>query len=161
MCAILTTSHTSTESVATCQTLRSYRTAVTPRTPISRMLTQPRYGQSVKLARTGSRDKQEQIPTGFIDPYLVPGQSFSIDAFSCTHRSIRGFKYCDLMRDNASQMMYCNFTKSRAAEDMVKSFALLWNFNPTWRVFDHTQSKEYTHGPRDGVQLRDYATLHG
>ena len=27
----------------------------------------------------------------------VPGQSFSIDASSCTHRSIRGFKYCDLI----------------------------------------------------------------
>ena len=32
---------------------------------------QLRYGQSVKLARTGSRDKQERIPTGFIDPYLL------------------------------------------------------------------------------------------
>ena len=69
---------------------------------------------------------------------IVPGQSFSINAFSCTHHSIRGFKYRDLMRDNASQMIYCNFTKSRAAEDMVKSFTLLWNLNPTWRVFDHT-----------------------
>ena len=66
----------------------------------------------------------------------MPGQSFSIDAFSCTHLSIRGFKYCDLMRDNASQMIYCNFTKSRAAEDLVKLFTLLWNLNPTWRVFD-------------------------
>ena len=30
-------------------------------------------------------------------------------------------------------------TKSRAAEDMVKSFTLLWNLNPTWRVSDHTR----------------------
>ena len=70
---------------------------------------------------------------------ILPGQSFSIDAFSCTHRFIRGFKYCDLMRDNALQMIYCNFTKSRAAEDMVKSFTLLWKLNFTWRVFDHAR----------------------
>ena len=43
------------------------------------------------------------------------------------------------MEDNASQMIYCNFTKSRAAEDMVKSFTLLWNLNPTWRVYDHAR----------------------
>ena len=43
------------------------------------------------------------------------------------------------MRDNASQMIYCNFTKSRAAEDMIKSFTLLWNLNSTWRVFDNAR----------------------
>ena len=43
------------------------------------------------------------------------------------------------MKDNASQMIYCNFTKSRTAEDMVKSFTLLWNLNPAWRVFDHAR----------------------
>ena len=44
------------------------------------------------------------------------------------------------MRDNVSQMIYCNLTKSRAAQDMVKSFTLLSNLNPTWRVFDHAHS---------------------
>ena len=87
--------------------------------------------------------EQRQIGTDFHQVHkplpTVPGQNFSIDAFSCTHRSIRGFKYYDLMRDNASQMIYCNFTKSRAAEDMVKSFTLLWNLNPAWRVFNHAR----------------------
>ena len=78
---------------------------------------------------TDSNRYHKPLPT-------VPGHSFPIDAFCCTHRSIRGFKYCDLM-NNASQMIYCNFIKSRAAEDMIKSFKLLWNLNFTWRVFDH------------------------
>ena len=74
------------------------------------------YGEQ-RQTGTDSNQVHRPLPT-------VPGQSFSIDTFSCTHRSIRGFKYCELMRDNASQMIYCNFTKSRAAEDMVKSFTL-------------------------------------
>ena len=41
----------------------------------------------------------------------IPGQCLSIDAFTCKHVSIRGYKYSDLMRDNASQMIYCNFTR--------------------------------------------------
>ena len=35
--------------------------------------------------------------------------------------SIRGYKYCDLMRDNASQMIYCNFTKNRTADEIIRS----------------------------------------
>ena len=46
-------------------------------------------------------------------------------------------------------MIYCNFTKSRAAEDMVKSFTLLWNLNPTWRVFDHARPD-----PRNPLYIR-------
>ena len=136
MCANSTTSHTSTESVATYQTLLSYGTAVIPRTPISRILTLLRYDQSAKLVRAGSRDSPHRSNRYHKPLPTVPGHSFPIDAFCCTHRSIRGFKYCDLM-NNASQMIYCNFIKSRAAEDMIKSFKLLWNLNFTWRVFDH------------------------
>ena len=40
------------------------------------------------------------------------------------HISYRGYKYCDVMRDGASQMIYCNFTKSRGAEDIVNVVAL-------------------------------------
>ena len=41
------------------------------------------------------------------------------------------------MRDGASQMIYCNFTKSRGAEDIVNEFMKLWDLNPKWKVFDH------------------------
>ena len=52
----------------------------------------------------------------------IEGQCFVVDAFACGHTSHRGFKYCDVMRDGASQMIYCNFTKSRGAEDIVNAF---------------------------------------
>ena len=67
----------------------------------------------------------------------VPGQSFLIDAFACGHTSQRGYKYCDLMRDGASQMIYCNFTKNREADEIIRSFTRLWDLHPAWRVFDH------------------------
>ena len=36
----------------------------------------------------------------------VEGQCFAVDAFACGHTSHRGFKYCDVMRDGASQMIF-------------------------------------------------------
>ena len=43
------------------------------------------YGEQ-RQTRTDSNRVHRPLPT-------VPGQSFSIDAYSCTHRSIRGFDY--------------------------------------------------------------------
>ena len=63
-----------------------------------------------------------------------------VDAFASGHASHRGFKYCDVMRDGASQMIFCNFTKSRGAEELVNAFTRLWNLNPNWKVFDHRQT---------------------
>ena len=40
------------------------------------------------------------------------------------------------MRDGASQMIYCKFTKSRSSEEVIKAFNTLWNSNPTWAVYD-------------------------
>ena len=66
----------------------------------------------------------------------IPGQCFSIDAFTCKHVSIRGYKYCNLMRDNASQMIYCNFTKNRTADEIVRSLNDTWKLNPGWNIYD-------------------------
>ena len=62
------------------------------------------------------------------------GQCFVVNAFACGRASHRGFKYCDVMRDGASQMIYCNFTKSRGAEDIVNAFNKLWDLDPTWTI---------------------------
>ena len=70
----------------------------------------------------------------------LEGQCFAVDAFASGHTSHRGFKYCDVMRDGASQMIFCNFTKSRGAEELVNAFTRLWNLNPNWKVFDHRQT---------------------
>ena len=50
------------------------------------------------------------------------GQCFYVDAFTCGHRSAYGYKYCDLMRDGASQMIYC-----RSSEEVIRAFTTLWN----------------------------------
>ena len=40
------------------------------------------------------------------------------------------------MRDNASQMIYCNFTKNRTADEIVRSFTDTWKLNPGWNIYD-------------------------
>ena len=73
----------------------------------------------------------------------IEGQCFVVDAFACGHTSHRGFKYCDVMRDGASQMIFCNFAKSRGgggADEIGNALTKLWNLNPTWKVFDHRQT---------------------
>ena len=86
------------------------------------------YGESRQTGTDPRRDHRPQ-PTW-------PGQCFLMDAFSCQHTSVRGYKYCDLMRDGASQMIYCNFTKSRAASEVIAALTRTWDLNPTWRIFD-------------------------
>ena len=64
-------------------------------------------------------------------PPTRAGQCYYVHAFTRSHRSSCGYKYFDLMRDGASHMIYCNFTKNRSADEMVKSFTKLWNLNPS------------------------------
>ena len=62
------------------------------------------------------------------------------------------------MRDGASQMIYCNFTKSRGAEDIIQAFMKLWDLNSPWMVFDHRQPDHKN--PRfirmDSAEIRTY-----
>ena len=43
-------------------------------------------------------------------------------------------------------MIYCNFTKSWGAEDIVNAFTKLWDLNPDWKVFDHRQEDHLNPG---------------
>ena len=88
------------------------------------------YGESRQIVTDPHRDHRQR-PT-------IAGQCFAIDAFSCAHTSARGYKYCDVMRDLGSQMIYCHFTKSRSAPDVVKALTRTWDLNPTWLVYDNT-----------------------
>ena len=67
-----------------------------------------------------------------------PGQGFVMDAFTCAHASRKGNKYCDLMRDVASQMIYYNFSKSRSAADIKTALTETWLRNPSWLKYDWT-----------------------
>ena len=101
------------------------------------------YGEDRQTA-TDRHRIQRPLPT-------VPGQCFLIDAFACGHTSQRGYKYYDLMRDGASEMIYCNFTKNREEDEIVRSFTRLWDLHPTWRVFDHKIPDKY--GLRNVIQV--------
>ena len=71
-------------------------------------------------------DRQTSTDRHRIHPPLptLEGQCFAVDAFACGHTSHRGFKYCDVMRDGASQMIFCNLKKSRGAEEIVNHQAM-------------------------------------
>ena len=84
------------------------------------------YGES-RQTGTDHHRVHRPLPT-------IPGQCFVIDAFACTHVSRRGYRYCDLMRDGASQWIYCNFTPSRLARDVVSALSRTWDLNPSWSV---------------------------
>ena len=60
------------------------------------------------------------------------GDVFVMDAFSCSVQSVRGFKYCDLLRDAASQMIYPNFTKSRQTVEILAALKNTFLLNPEW-----------------------------
>ena len=69
----------------------------------------------------------------------IPGQCFAIDAFTASVLSVRGFRYCDLMRDLASQAIYCHFTKDRSAAEIIRSFKDTWALNPSWQYIGSLQ----------------------
>ena len=71
------------------------------------------------------------------------GQCFYVDAFTCGHRSACEYKYCDLPREGASQMIYCNFTKSKSSEEVTVT--TLWS-NSTWAVYDAVALFRTVHG---------------
>ena len=86
------------------------------------------YGES-RQTGTDHHQGHRPLPT-------QPGQCFVIDAFSSTTTSVRGYRYCDLMRDGASQMIYTNFTETRSADDITSALERTWDLNPDWRIYD-------------------------
>ena len=86
------------------------------------------YGESRQIS-TDHHKIHRPLPTR-------AGQCFYVDPFTCSHRSSCGCNYCNLMRDGASQMIYCNFTRNRSADKVIKSLTKLWNLNLSWLVYD-------------------------
>ena len=65
-----------------------------------------------------------QTPT---DPYrdhrpipLIPGQCFTLDAYTHSTRSSRGHLYCDIFTDLATRRHYPVFTKDRSAHELSR-----------------------------------------
>ena len=63
---------------------------------------------------------------------LIPGQCFSLDAYTHTSVSTRGKKYCDLYTDLATRRIYPVFTKDRSAQELCQQSRLLFLQHPDW-----------------------------
>ena len=61
------------------------------------------------------------------------GSQFSLDAYTHTHRSQAGYKYCDIITDLSTRRSYPCFTKDRGAAELVKSFSTLFQSHPEWK----------------------------
>ena len=62
----------------------------------------------------------------------LPGQQFSVDAFSCTTTSRNGHNYCDLFTDLSSGVRYPVFTKTRTAAELCEKTSILFDLHPEW-----------------------------
>ena len=117
----------------TCPIPTSSGTVRTRRTRSSRTLMQRKLGHYARHAYMEKTDKHRPTDTVYIGHY----QQYKGNALRWMRLHVG--TYCDVMRDGASQMICCNFTKSQGAEDVVQAFTKLWNLNPSWKVFDHRQ----------------------
>ena len=63
---------------------------------------------------------------------LIPGQCFSLDAYTHTSMSTRGRKYCDLYTDLGTRRIYPVFTKNRSAQELCQQSRLLFLQHPDW-----------------------------
>ena len=63
---------------------------------------------------------------------MIPGQCFSLDAYTHTIVSTRGRKYCDLYTDLATRRVYPVFTKDRSAQELCQQSRMLFLQHPAW-----------------------------
>ena len=61
------------------------------------------------------------------------GSQFTLDAYTHTHRSQTGFKYCDILTDIATRRSYPCFTKDRGADELCKQISALFHSHPEWK----------------------------
>ena len=63
---------------------------------------------------------------------LIPGQCFSLDAYTHTSMSTGGRKYCDLYTDLGTRRIYLVFTKNRSAQELCQQSRMLFLQHPDW-----------------------------
>ena len=85
------------------------------------------------MHQTSTDHREEHRPQS-----ITPGQQFALDAFSNTHKSSRGNKYCDLFTDLATGQIHPVFTRDRSASELVNKATVLFNMHPAWRTPSHT-----------------------
>ena len=84
------------------------------------------YG-SLSQTPTDPNRQHREIP-------LIPGQCFSLDAYTHPIISSRGNKYCDLYTDLATRRYYPVFTSSREASELCEKTELMFLQHPEWKL---------------------------
>ena len=63
----------------------------------------------------------------------IPGQQFTLDAYSHTRRSYRRNLFCDLLNDVATGRVYPLFTKDRSAKELISAISIFFALHPSWQ----------------------------
>jgi Reverse transcriptase (RNA-dependent DNA polymerase) len=63
----------------------------------------------------------------------IPGQQWSVDAYSHNRSSYRRKLYCDLFTDNGNGRIYCVFTKDRSSKELISQTSILFALHPAWQ----------------------------
>ena len=63
----------------------------------------------------------------------IPGQQFTIDAYSHTRASYRRKLFCDLLTDTANGRIYPIFTKDRSSKELISQLSIFLALHPSWQ----------------------------
>ena len=74
---------------------------------------------------------------------LIPGQCFSLDAYTHSIVSSRGNLYCDIYTDLATRRHYPVFTRNRSAEELCMKTRTLFLQHPEWRMNSSTSQVRF------------------
>ena len=61
-----------------------------------------------------------------------PGQQFSLDAFTCVHKSRDNIICCDILTDHFTRERYPIFTRDRSAAELCLKTSILFNLHTEW-----------------------------
>lgn len=76
--------------------------------------------------RTNQHRQHRSQPT-------IPGQQFSLDAYTHARASYRNHIYCDLLTDLATGRIYPIYTKDRSASELVTKVSVFFALHPSWQ----------------------------
>jgi hypothetical protein len=74
---------------------------------------------------------------------LKPGQCFTLDAYSHTSYSSRGYQYCDLYTNLATRRSYPVFPKDRSAHELCEQSNKLFTQHPEWQYVHDTDVRRF------------------
>jgi hypothetical protein len=93
------------------------------------------------LCRACVEGSMRQASTDHLRIHRAPahtfGTQFALDAYSHSHKSLRGYKYADIFTDLTTGRMYPVFTKDRSAPELSLRVSDFFKVHPEWQARDH------------------------